>query len=117
MSQGATTLVGKGEEREITITYHFPLTIEQHAGFLRGKKSGLVLNLLEYLVKNRKDNRVLCIHKSKQNNQTVDFLSGPVIKNPPCNAGDAGSIPSRGTKSPHASKQLSPSALEPACHN
>ena len=72
---------------------------------------------LEYLVKNRKDNRVLCIHKSKQNNQTVDFLSGPVIKNPPCNSGDAGSIPSRGTKSPHASKQLSPSALEPACHN
>lgn len=52
MSQGAT-LVGKGEEREITITYNFPLTIEQHAGFLKGgKKSGLVLNLLEYLVKN-----------------------------------------------------------------
>lgn len=72
---------------------------------------------LECLVKSRKDNGVLCIHKSKQKNQTADFLSGPVMKNPPCNAGDAGSIPSRGTKSPHASKQLSPSALEPACHN
>ena len=66
---------------------------------------------LECLVKSRKDNGVLCIHKSKQKNQTADFLSGPVMKNPPCNAGDAGSIPSRGTKSPHASKQLSPSAL------
>ena len=31
-----------------------------------------------------------------------------MVKNPPSNAGDAGSIPGRGTKIPHASGQLSP---------
>ena len=33
---------------------------------------------------------------------------GPVVKNPPCNAGDSGSIPGGGTKIPHAAEQLSP---------
>ena len=37
-----------------------------------------------------------------------DFPSVPMVKNPPFNAGDAGSIPSRGTKIPHASGLLSP---------
>ena len=37
-----------------------------------------------------------------------DFPGGPVVKNPPSNAGDAGSIPGRGTKIPHATGQLSP---------
>ena len=37
-----------------------------------------------------------------------DFLSGPVVKNLPSNAGDLGSIPGRGTKIPHAKGQLSP---------
>ena len=37
-----------------------------------------------------------------------DFPSGPVVKNPPYNAGDAGSIPGQGTKIPHAAGQLSP---------
>ena len=37
-----------------------------------------------------------------------DFPGGPVVKNPPSNAGDAGSIPGRGTKIPHATRQLSP---------
>ena len=36
-----------------------------------------------------------------------DFPSGPVVKNPPCNAGDVSSIPGQGTKIPHASGQLS----------
>ena len=30
-----------------------------------------------------------------------------MVKNPPCDAGDAGSIPGRGTKIPHAAGQLS----------
>ena len=30
-----------------------------------------------------------------------DFPSGPVVKNPPSNAGEASSIPGRGTKIPH----------------
>ena len=29
-----------------------------------------------------------------------DFPGGPMVKNPPSNAGDAGSIPGRGTKTP-----------------
>ena len=37
-----------------------------------------------------------------------DFPGGPVAKNPPSNAGDAGSIPGRGTKIPHAAEHLSP---------
>ena len=37
-----------------------------------------------------------------------DVPGGPVVKNPPCNAGDRGSILGRGTKIPPASEQLSP---------
>ena len=33
-----------------------------------------------------------------------------MVKNPPSNAGDAGLIPGRGTKIPHAMGQLSPHA-------
>ena len=41
-----------------------------------------------------------------------DFLGSPVAKNPPCNAGDEGSIPGWGTKIPHAgtTKPLCPRA-------
>ena len=41
-----------------------------------------------------------------------------MVKNWSCNAGDAGSIPGRGTKIPHAAEQLSPRATtreKPAC--
>ena len=41
---------------------------------------------------------------------TWDFPGGPVVKNPPSNAGDMGSIPGQGTKIPHATGQLSPHA-------
>ena len=44
----------------------------------------------------------LCYLKTKG-----DFLGGPVVKNPPCNAGDMGSIPGYGTKIPYAMEQLS----------
>ena len=36
-----------------------------------------------------------------------DFPGGPVVKNLPCNAEDAGLIPGLGTKIPHAAEQLS----------
>ena len=36
-----------------------------------------------------------------------DFPWGPVAKNLPCNAGDAGFIPGQGTKIPPATEQLS----------
>ena len=41
---------------------------------------------------------------------TRDFPAGPVVKNPPSNAGHVGSIPGQGTKIPHATGQLSPQA-------
>ena len=46
-----------------------------------------------------------------------DFPGGPVVKNPPSSAGNAGLIPGQGTKIPHAAGQLSPCATtrEPAC--
>ena len=37
-----------------------------------------------------------------------DFPGGPVVKNLPYNAGDAGSNPGQGTRIPHAMGQLSP---------
>ena len=48
-----------------------------------------------------------------------DFPGGPMVKNLPCNAGDAILISYRATKIPHATEQLSPSttAAEPLCLN
>ena len=45
-----------------------------------------------------------------------NFSAGPVVKNLPCNVGDAVSIPGQGMKIPHAIKQLSLQAAttEPA---
>ena len=37
-----------------------------------------------------------------------DFPGDPVVKNPPSNAGDMGSIPGPGTKTTHTSGHLSP---------
>ena len=37
-----------------------------------------------------------------------NFLGGPVVKSPPCNAAYLGSIPGQGTKIPHATGQLNP---------
>ena len=39
-----------------------------------------------------------------------DFPGGPMVKNPPSNAGDMGSNLGRGTKIPHGAGQLSPRA-------
>ena len=36
------------------------------------------------------------------NSKKGAFPDGPVVKNPPCSAGDEGSIPDRGTEKPHA---------------
>ena len=50
------------------------------------------------------------------NNSSWDFPGGPVVKNPPSNAGDPDAIPDQGTKIPHAAGRLSPraTATEPA---
>ena len=46
-----------------------------------------------------------------------DFPGGPVVKNPPSNAGDMGSIPGQEAKIPHAMGQLRPPTTtpEPLC--
>ena len=41
---------------------------------------------------------------------------GPVVKNPPCNAGDVGLIPGQGTRNPHAVGQLTPKATTKIPH-
>ena len=48
-----------------------------------------------------------------------DFPGGPVVKDLPPSAGDAGSIPVQGSKVPHATGQLRPSATttEPVPRN
>ena len=58
----------------------------------------------------------ICKELSKRNSKR-DSPGGPVVKNPPCNAGDVGSILGQGTKNPHAAGQLSPCATtrEPEC--
>ena len=49
---------------------------------------------------------------------TRDFLGGPMIKNPPSNAGDMGSAPGpQGTKIPNALGQLSLNATRKTQHN
>ena len=45
-----------------------------------------------------------------------DFPGGPVVKNPPSNAGDKGSVPGWGTKIPHATGQLSLCATTREAH-
>ena len=52
----------------------------------------------------------LKLPKIKFQNKNLDFSGGPVVKNPPSNAGDMGSISGRGTKIPLATGQLSPRA-------
>ena len=42
--------------------------------------------------------------------QWKDFPGGPVVKNPPSDAEDVGSVPSQRTKIPHVTGQLSPHA-------
>ena len=37
-----------------------------------------------------------------------DFPGGPVVKNPPSNAGDVGLIPGQGTKIPHPTGAIKP---------
>ena len=57
--------------------------------------------------------------RSQKKREYRDFPGGPVVKNQPSNAGDAGSIPGRGTKSLHAVGQLSlwATTREPTCCN
>ena len=48
--------------------------------------------------------------KIQKKSKLGDFPNGSVVKDLPSNPGDAGLIPGRGTKTPHAVGQLSPPA-------
>ena len=52
--------------------------------------------------------KVLQIVKTRLKKKTGTFSGGPVVKNPPSNAGDTSLIPGLGTKIPQATRQLSP---------
>ena len=60
--------------------------------------------------------KTVCIMKYKEQHRR-DFPGGPMVKNPPCNARDVGSILGQRIKIPHSMKQLSPRATttEPVC--
>ena len=47
----------------------------------------------------------------------MDFPGGPVVKNPPSNAGNKGLIPGQGNRIPHAAGQLSWSATTKLVHH
>ena len=57
--------------------------------------------------------------QNSSSNWAGTFPGGPVVKNPPCDAGNMSSIPGRGTKILYAVEQLSPSTTttELAYHN
>ena len=57
------------------------------------------------------------LSKMLTSNIPREFPGGPVAKNPPCNAGDVGSIPGWGTKIPRIAEWISPcpTTTQPAC--
>ena len=57
---------------------------------------------MQKISKNLQKNKPL-----RTNNEHQDFPGGPVVKRPPCNAGDAGSVPGPGTKIPRTAGLLS----------
>ena len=84
------------------LSTHYP-PHHHHKG---GKKFGEVMDMLMMLM-------VLMsswVYTYPQTHQVVyirDFPGGLVVKNPPSNAGDRGSIPGGGNKIPRAAGQLS----------
>ena len=57
-----------------------------------------------------RDRQEVLLRPQKLSIKIRDFPGGPVVKNLPSNAGDAGSIPGQGIKTPHSKGQLSPQA-------
>ena len=64
-------------------------------------------------------NRMYTMVTPVNNTALWDSPGGPLVKNLPCNARDAGSIPGQGTKISHAMEQLNLRATtrEPVHHN
>ena len=78
--------------------------------FFKIGSSGILRRLLQFkpgcLLTRRLQGILLTVCLKRY--QPWDFPSGPVVKEPPSNAGDMGSILGPGAKIPHASRQLSP---------
>jgi len=65
---------------------------------------------LQYFLSGEKDREWKILNESERRRK--DFSCGPVVKNLPCNAGNIGSIPGRGSKIPHSAEQLSLSSTD-----
>ena len=74
---------------------------------------------IQYIPKKLQSQVIHFYLSSSIKNAMGDFPGGPVVKNPPSNAGDTSSIPDQGTKIPYAKGQLSPprGTTEPMSHN
>ena len=61
----------------------------------------------------------LCVLLSTHLKKKSEYTSLVIwwLKNPPCNAGNAGSIPGQGTKIPHVVGQLNPHAATKTPHS
>ena len=65
------------------------------------------LEVLVTAIREEKEIKGIQIGKEEVKLSLWDFPGGPVVKNPPYNAGDMCSTPGQGTKIPHAMGQLS----------
>ena len=78
-----------------------------HGHFRFRRIDYLTLLLLVFQVKSSVRPIAFKLRKHKKLTPTRDFLGGPVVKNLPANAKNAGSILGKGTKIPHVMGQLS----------
>ena len=82
------------------------MTIQTNLGLSQQLKTGEEQGLGQIINAVYLTNRCIsvCVYRKYQR----IFNGGPVVKSPPSNVRDSGSIPCWGTKIPHAAGQLSP---------
>ena len=68
----------------------------------------IIYKNIESLCYTLESNKILCVNYNSREKERGDFPGGPVVKNPSCIAGDAGSIPGWGTKIPRTAELPSP---------
>ena len=69
--------------------------------------------------KKKKKGQAASFNPDIYKDKSWDVSGGPVVKNPPCNAQDMGSMPGQETIIPRVSQQLSLGAttIGPTCHS
>ena len=77
------------------------------------------IQYLLYLYRSTATREQKIYSSSRLTEKNRDFPVGPVVRHPPCNAGDACLTPGQGTKIPHTLEQLGPWAMTRAsvCKN